>query len=705
MATKKFDFNREQFVALRSKKLKELVGKNSQKSSLRSGFSEMYEDLLDGLSLSLLNEEDWRKLVEKKDINSSKLTDIYERKVHFFYEEKSKKLIKLINELVVSAYGKTLSSEKKQYSQLYMEKIKDYGKKQFLPRPTMADRLASQGRGPDQLCGSAKVTVKATQLRESSASADKNSDLKFRRFGKNRTRYKRVVNLILKYFGQVKDFAYKLNGHFYYFIEMNNCIESEGWFHFKSMVYKDLMKILFRDHKVSAFLSHLRAFFSQNKFYASRFKSVQRKLQLIDAHISAFSGELHSRVDPAKDGQKIMRAVRNFQDKTAKRKSIRSELRRIRAHNADLGKTRPRRREVSEAAQQMMLAGLPPEGDEAQFEFLKQIVLRCFRLNHSLFFQTQHAEGPSKREIEELESLSFSKLKSLSTLSQFVNPWFLNCVDCLNCRQRVSFVHFTEKLDLSLSSVNNIPRQFFTQKRSLKQTKQFPKQNSFQLNSHRISNPYSFQRSQLVQDHLGSPHPRPLESFEKQTELESTVEERTQTFKKRKRRKRRKRNKKCSSSPQKLYADQTHQKGQHDNGKQNLMYSLGEERTRESSLGKTVGQQSSGREQFKEEERRSTPQEAKVDVEAMETILEAMRTQDLWEETVKKLHDKRKRDERSRKKGQRRNRKLRMNEDLKATKAYFEWKEGLAQLQVASRFSAEGVWTSIQESLVIQKRF
>ena len=713
------------------------------------GFSDLYEDLLDGSSLSLFSEEDLRRLIEKKEINSLRLIDYYKRKVHHFYQERGKELIGLINSLVVSAYGKRLSSEKKNFSKIYKSKIKTYGNMQFLDQKENAKfKLKSR------LFGSAKMTKVLGQasevgLRESSASADKDSALRFRRFGKNFVHYNQVVNLILDYVEQVKEFAHKLNGHLDFFIKPNSENKREGWFLFKTMVYMDLMKILFQDHKVLTFLSHLRAFFDRNKFYASRFKSIDRKLRLIDSHFSTFNVESSKKVDCVKDGKEIVQAVNGFRLQRQKKKEIIEIRKKISFANHESMLNASRQRGISDLASKMVLNSnsLLLNEEESNFEFLKKMVLRCYEQQHELYFQKKMEKPPHRNkkkkskslessqrkrlnklknenfqcpqgivrldshvyvlpeEIHELKNLSLSKLKSLEKLSPFANSWFLYSLVCLNCQKNISFLYLTEKLELSLSSVNNIPKTFLSNTRSKKGSKLGLLQ--FQTNN-RISNPYSFNKSELVQDHLASPDALNSESGENLLDLNSAITKKTRSFRRRKKRKRRKRAKKCSPSLQKESLDSEHRNIQTmTTGCQNVLFSQFPNEKSE-KLHRSFSREERERaltEKIKfnevqmlknQEQQEILEQIKKVKNETSELITKALKGQEMWEDTVKKLGNKRRKDERSRKKGQRRNKKVRMNENLKAMKAYLEWKETLDTKEIGMRLSARGVRTDVQ---------
>ena len=685
--------------------MKDLVGKNSEKQTQRLGFSDLYEDLLDGSSFSLLSESDLSKLIKKKEINVEKLTDYYKRTVHCFYEERGKELIRMINSLVVSAYGKRLSSEKKYYSKTYKTKIKNYGNLQFLDQ-----KESISPKHIKRLLGSVKRTIIPGQssvinLRESSASMDKNSALKFRRFGKNFLYYKRVVNLILDYVQKVKEFAHKLNGHFDIFLKLNKNNKIEGWFHFKTMVYKDLMKILFKNHKVVTFLNHLTNFFNKNKFYASRFKSINRKLCLIDTHISAFSDIDSKKIDYVKDGQDIVQAVEGF--KRDRKNNIKESKRRndITNTNKKYMQNKNRLRIISDFGKEMITNSLIIKSEESNFENLKKMILNCYNKEHELFFQNNHHNRPDPKEFNELKNLSFSDLKNLTTLSQYTNRWFTFCIDCLNCEQRVSFLHLTKKLELTLSSVNNISKEYFSN------SKKKGKQSSIQFQTNnRISNPYSFNKSELVQDHLASPDTLNPVSEDRLLELDSNQTKKPHTFRKRKKRKRRKRTKQTSPSIKKENSFKNqHQIKTLTSGSPNMLFSqFPNEKSAKINRSYSKDQRNraitepekikfnEAQQQREIEQIKQLEQIKKLKKDTLELIMGSIKNQNLWDDTKKKLNNKRRKDERSRKKGQRRNKKLRMNENLKAMKAYLEWNEALETKHVDIRLSAEGLWTNIQ---------
>jgi hypothetical protein len=721
---KKFDFSRQQHGALASKKLKELVGKSGSENGLnKPSFGDMYEDLLDGSSLSLLNEDDWRKLIEKKEMITSRLTDIYRKKVHHVFEERTRRLNELINQLIVCAYGRRLSSEEIQISNAYDKYVKNHGKFQFLDKNGKHNRKVSETRGP-KLQGSAKMTsnynqVSQVQTHVNCASAEGDSGLVFRRFGKNRGRYRKIVNLVLKYFKQVKESAYKLDGNFYFFIQMDDHNRGEGWFQFKSMVYHDLMEILFKDGKVSAVLTHLRSFFNRNAFYASRYKSLKEKLDLIENHLSAFMGKLGHKLDPERDGQNIFQAVNKFKkDKVLKREKRvrRAEVNRKNGLYTTCNETRKQRLLLTS---KMLGNGSFSPSDRTEFIYLQNMLVDCYHREHRLMFQKEFPEPPKMEEVRALAQLNYEELKGLLTVSRDVAPWFLYYAHCIDCQQKISFVHFTEKLSLSLSSVNNIPRHYFNHTRRKKKKTHSKRTNESQELLHletnnRISNPYSFNKSEIMQDHvhLASPEPRQLTSTSKQLELSTAINEHPHTLRKKKKRKRRKKTKRSASDANKIEAKHLHHRASTnaggtgtrlfsqlataDNGNCEASY----ENEFQDPLGSPMPEELGGNSnapsvKCKEEEELNVK---------MEMIMGGIRNLEEWNEAVAKLSDKRRREERSRKKGQRRNRKFRMNEDLKAVKTYLEWKEGLEQTVLGQRSNAEGVWSRIQKSLVIHKR-
>lgn len=706
---KKFDFSREQQKALASRKLKELVGlRKEAPGPPKPGFGDMYEDLLDDSSLSLLNEQDWRRLIERKEVHSSRLTDIYEKKVHHFFEGKTRRLTQLINELIVNAYGKELSPEAPRNSQTYQKYIKNHGKFQFLDRSL---KLKHRGPSPEKRAcfpGSARMTLhdkNAFHQLSTSASADPITGIRFRRFGKNRAHYKKIIGLILKYFKQIKDFAFRLNGHFHFFIQMDDHNRGEGWFQFKSMVYQDLMKLLFRDLKVPAFLTHLRSFFEQNDFYSLRFQDMKRNLDLIDTHISAFVDRFSLQVDSGKDALNIVHAFRSFKNRGEEKRIQRKRRRRVKNKNRSYLQKKEEFQKLSSLAQNMMTHNEKVVTDETEFDFLKQMLLRCFAEGHDLVFLKEFPEAPTKDEIRDLRHLTFQKLKSLLIVSEHMSAWFLYDLNCLHCQQRISFVHFTEKLSLSLTSVNNIPRRFLTHKK-----KKFEEQ-KFQLelpSASRVSHPYSFRKSQLVQDRLGSQKAKQVLSSEKHAELDSTIEERTQTNKKRKRRKRKKKAKNESATLAEAKGSGK-QQATKVGGTQTLLFSQLASKEKVSEVKDGGGVSQPGDLPHCELPKTNASQQILEDMKepvhhkTLGMILEAMKGLGDWREATLKLKNKRK-DERSRKKGQRRNKKLRMNEDLRAVKAYVEWKEALPGRPVGPRLSGKGVWERVRKSLVIHKR-
>lgn len=680
---KEYDFNREQYGALASKNLKELVGRRSDRTSGREGFGEMYKELLDGSCLSLMSESDWRRLIEKKEVNYSQLTDYYKRQVHRFYEGRGRELVAQINKLVISAYGKTISADKKTFSGAFRMYIKSYGKQQFLGRsPWAKESSPDTGRPPGPALGSSDPASQA-RPRQHSASAEKHSALRFRRFGKHREHYKKVVRLLLEYFAQVKEFAYKLDRHLDLFLQINHSSETGGWFQFKSMVYSDLMQILFRDSKVAAFLAHLDGFFERNAFYAARFEELRRNLVLVENHLTGNRGKSQNTLDCATDGQQIMKAVTRFRRRRNSRRLKRSRHREIGRRNRERFAQRNRR--LSSLGQQIMSTPGPPL--ESDFAHLHRGLLACLRSGHKLLFCSRPRRRPTNTEAAELPWLSLEELAKEKTLKPAVAAWFVQPVECVCCKQIYSLRHVLTDLGVSLPKRRSPPRDFGAG--FLGKAGAFPR--------NRESQAYSLTQAKIVQDDLKSPSHSRVDSRRLPRQPQNA-----QTFKKRKRRKRRKKAKKGSASLHKSAKGAAQTPNEAEAAQ--LFAQLTEQTV--SAQQKGFGAEGPPKEGSEEQgSQHLSAKDKKIQNKTREMLKGALRGLEVWADTVKKLGVKRRKDERSRKKGQRRNKKLRMNEDLKAMKAYQEWKKALASRKVGQRHSAEGVWAEVRKSLLIQKRF
>lgn len=695
-SVKEYDFNREQYGALASKNLKELVGRKPERQSSHVDFGEIYKELLSESCLSLMTEADWRRLIKNKEINYSQLTDYYKRQVQDFYKDKGGQLIHQINKLVVSAYGKCISPDKKHYSDPYRKYIKIYGKQQFLDRKEWCDKESpSVERGRPQPRDSGRMTGTINQAsqfraRQNSASADKNSALRFRRFGKNRAHYKRVIGLLLEYFAEVKEFAYKLDRHLDLFLQINPRNESGGWFQFKSMVYNDLMGILFSDSKVAAFLSHLHGFFDHNKFYASRFRSVQRKLATIGKHLTGFSGKGLSQVDSVEDAIQIVKAYKHFCERKNSRKNRRKKQLEIRKRNRLRYSNRHSR--ISLLEQRILVSRDAPQTPD--FDYLKQGLLDCLYLHHKLLFCKKVRQRPLTAEIKAFKVLSEKELASMQTLPPLLAPWFTQPVECVDCQRIFCLKHILEELGVKLPEVEGQSDEFAHE--------DLGRPGMFSRN--RESQAYSLTQAKIVQDDLKSPNHSHLRSG--QSPLQPSSGQNVPTFKKRKKKKRRKKAKKASASLHKVADVGEPAKGAQAESTQ-LFAQLSKQ-----SLGRNASNALGHEHNFKK--RDSVDQNSKsfsikekknLQSKTRDMLKGAMKGLEVWTETTKKLGNKHRKDERSRKRGQRRNKKMRMNEDLKAMKAYQEWKKALEARQVGERHFAEGVWVEARKSLLIQKRY
>lgn len=694
-SVKEYDFNREQYGALASKNLKELVGRRSDKQSSRGGFGEMYKELLNGARLSLMSETDWRRLIEKKEVNYSQLTDYYKRQVHRFYEEKGRHLLLQINKLVVSAYGKCISLDKKRFSEPYCKYIKIYGKQQFLDRTGRRGEKSSSGprekgnRGQSGRMTGTTNPATHFHTRQNSASADKNSALKFRRFGKNRAHYKRVIRLLLEYFAQVKEFAYKLDRHLDLFLQINPKGESSGWFQFKSMVYSDLMRILFRDSKVAAFLSHLHCFFERNHFYASRFRSVRRKLAIIDNHLVGFARRAQPQVDSVKDGKQIIKACHRFRERKKSRRLKRSNQARVAKQNRVVYSERLSR--ISSLGQRILACPKPPR--PSHFDDLHQSLKDCFLAEHELLFCQEKPKRPSSSETRAMAQLSTDELSQSGTLESLLVPWFTHPIECVDCQRIFSLVHLPAELGINLPKVERPPDE--PKKDYLGRSGAFPR--------NRESQAYSLTHAKIVQDDLKSPNHSRVRG--QQSPAPPNLIQNVQTFKKRKRKKRRKKAKNGSASLHKMA-----EKGEDERGSQcqsTQLFAQLSEQSRHEQSSSTLAKEAPFEKSDRVDQNSKTlfAKEKQIQKKTHEMLWDAMQTLEVWTETAKKLRNKRRKDERFRKKGQRRNKKMRMNEDLKAMKAYQEWEKMLSNREVGHRKSVEGVWNGVRKSLLIQKRF
>ena len=653
-SVKEYDFNREQYGALASKKLKELVGRRSEKQSPRTGFGDMYKELLDGSRLSLTSDGDWRRLLEKKEIKPSIITDYYSRQVQKFYEKRGQKLMRYINELVVSAYGKGLSSDKKRFTKYYRDNIKNHGKHQFLSRASeYKNKSFSSSPEITKYGGSAKMTrmiqrASNQETRDNSASADKHSDLKFRRFGKNWVFYKRVVDLLLDYFGQVKEFAYKLNRHCYLLFGLSVDNKNEGWFQFKLMVYNDLMKILFRDPKVMAFLTHLRTSFNKNPFHCSRFQEIKRKLGLIEDHLEEFKKFVQTRINSELDGKQIAQAVSEFKKSKKRRKSRRQKIRQKKSQNNKyMSQMFPQKSLILND-----LVFTSSTQHPMDFDSIKGFLVKCYTNEHDLVFVTPNAREITHNEILEFDTISSENLQKGDHLSSLVTPWFRFPVDCRDCGQRRSLEHIYKKLDLKGTE----PRR-----------SNFEEENRSEFPINRISNQYSYGKADLIQDRLISQNQSP--------ELESMSPnlENSRNGKKKRRRKRRKNKKKASAS--------VHQPK--DEKEILLAKNVQDIIQLQRNLSNKAGRFGDCPEQILNANMLKTTQEnLRIKSDVDDIIQSISHDQLLWEESVKQLGNKRKKDERSRRRG--RNKKSRISEELKALKAYLEWKEGLTGRQIGT---------------------
>ena len=110
----------------------------------------------------------------------------------------------------------------------------------------------------------------------------------FRRFKKNRKRYKGVIKFIENVIEHIKQIATTMNSLYWSFLRMNQPtpIKENEWFKFKTMIFQNLSQTVFEDPKIFAFLQHLQTFFQRNKFYAVRMRTLAARVSAIQHSLS-----------------------------------------------------------------------------------------------------------------------------------------------------------------------------------------------------------------------------------------------------------------------------------------------------------------------------------------------------------------------------------------------------------------------------------
>jgi hypothetical protein len=215
-----------------------------------------------------------------------------------------------------------------------------------------------------------------------------------------------------------------------------------------------------------------------------------------------------------------------------------------------------------------------------------------------------------------------------------------------------------------------------------------------QFPMNRISNQYSFGKSELIQDGLISKNESPnVVKASKSPQNRANH----QTYKKKRKRKRKRKNKKHSASVNKVAG-----KPEIDDAKSVEKNNATEIFARSIERRQRVGASPILKSSFQNSESNNqnligfAKENQRIEDEVMDILQTNVKNQEVWEDAIQKLGNKRRKDERSRKKG--RNKKLRMNEDLKALKAYMEWRErwekneSVAGQNNEEQVEGEGVW-------------
>lgn len=110
----------------------------------------------------------------------------------------------------------------------------------------------------------------------------------FRRFKKNRKRYKAVIKFMEEVIKHIQQIAKTMNSLYWSFLKMNQSVtlKEKEWFKFKTLIFQNLTQTVFEDPKTFAFLDHLMDFFERNKFYAVRLRRLASRVELIQNSLS-----------------------------------------------------------------------------------------------------------------------------------------------------------------------------------------------------------------------------------------------------------------------------------------------------------------------------------------------------------------------------------------------------------------------------------
>ena len=283
----------------------------------------------------------------------------------------------------------------------------------------------------------------------------------FRRFKKNRKRYKGVIKFIENVIEHIKQIATTMNSLYWSFLRMNHPapIKENEWFKFKTMIFQNLSQTVFEDPKIFAFLQHLESFFQRNKFYAVRMRTLAARVSAIQHSLSRVHRPSADPDDaPTVSDPQLLQTIKDLKLRNMDLERVQKLENGSGQHNrqiwnarrglwGSLPETLLRNPENEFLARQD--PGFHQMGDREWMNPMPQQtqipsrlcprVIDCFRNNHSFGFE--HNSYPSKENAnkivaEFLESLAKlkSQQKSQKQLIEFqkrkLKVQQLSCYDC-----------------------------------------------------------------------------------------------------------------------------------------------------------------------------------------------------------------------------------------------------------------------------------
>ena len=666
----------------------------------------------------------------------------------------------MMDKLIVRAYGKVLSPELKRHSQIYISKIKDHGRAQFLDRGSdfnLSSKLPHKiifnnhflktnsniFNGPqnanfnnNNTIGSGVISARkdskglkqqSHRRKDEEGSADKDNSFQFRRFGKNQKQYRQIIQRMIQLFETVKHISHSLHELYLSFIrlkygEEGAPVEREGWFLFKSMVYKDLMMVLFKSNKIEEFLTHLRKTFKKNKFYVSRFKTLEKKLKIIESHLAFLSNQKVSIKEAVQDELNIRERVKKLKERRIRRHKTRNDQLEVKEYYNKL--VRPSVAFSDFVYDNLMIDSFFYHQINREMEFSQEIskvnkeIMSCLDKDHRMVVLGREDKLFTNEELRRLITQNDQRISSYQRKKKDLKEQekIREEIHCLECCSILDFWNFLIKKEPANKTLNNLQLPttsnniFVRVSPSQRSSKQldFPNPSmNFLIEKSRVSNPYSFKKSELHQDKL---YPRINAERSIKLEIQKVIPTHLANSRKIKMAKKRERQRKrrvqtslskpeinkielspCKKkvfkedlNPEEIVRQFLERDALRNPGRKYLnpkMLLSSKKVMKSLDFSTRVEPEISPKTKARNLKRKQMTTTQIINLERKEEIQKWMESsvsiQLKWKDLNKKLTEKRQRKEKSRKKGQRKNRRTRLNEELRSVK---EFNESRAQL-------------------------